>query len=140
MQLASLVGLIVCAIFAGKIAQILSPYIISLTGASDYAIKALSYLSAFILIMIVFLIIGKLLDSFFKAVKINLLNRLAGSVFSAAKWLIIISILLNLIVSVDKNEHLIKADIRENSLTYPYVKAITPRFIPFLVFDFDNGE
>jgi len=140
MQLASLAGLIVCAFFAGQIAALISPYIIELTKSSGYLIKPISYLCAFILIMIAFLLLGKLLEGVMKTVKINFVNRLAGGAFSVVKWLIVVSILLNLIVGIDKNEKIIKAEVKEKSYTYKPVKAITPYFIPFLGFEPDKEE
>jgi len=137
-QLASLVGLIVCAVFAGQVASFISPYLINITSSSGYIIKPLSYVVAFVIIMLFFLFLGKLIESFLKAIKINTLNKLAGSVFSVAKWLIIASILLNIVIGLDKDAKLISQDIRENSYSYTYVKAITPYFIPFLGFDTDG--
>jgi membrane protein required for colicin V production len=134
MQLASLLGLVCCAFFAGKTATVVHPFFMEFTGIPDYISIPLSYLLSFILIMIAFYAAGKLLDGFVKAIQLNMLNRLAGSFFSVAKWLIMISILLNLLVIIDKDEHIIKHDIKERSLSYPYIKPLAPSFIPFLDF------
>lgn len=140
MQIASLAGLLCCAFFAGKIAALISPYLISITDVSDYLIKPLSYLFAFILIMIVFLLIGKFIEGFMKVIRINTLNKLIGSVFSVAKWLILTSILLNILVGLDPNQRIIKSEIKEKSHSYHYIKNIAPYFIPFLSFDSQQEE
>ncbi|GAB6011899.1 CvpA family protein [Viscerimonas tarda] len=128
MQLASLIGLVCCAFFAGQVAGIINPYI----NSSVYALRPLSYFLAFVIIMIAFFIIGKALESFLKALKINTLNRLSGAIFATVKWLFLASILLNLLVEFDQRQQLIKSNVRENSHSYPYVKAIAPAVIPFL--------
>ena len=140
MQLASLIGLLCCAFFAGKVAETVSPYIISFTNAPDYAILPLSYLLAFVIIMIIFLVIGKTIEGFIRAIKLNILNRLSGSVFSVFKWLFLTSIVLNLIVGADQQQQVIKSDVKESSHTYPYIEDIAPYFIPFLDFDFFQSE
>lgn len=134
-QLASLAGLIVGGIFAGYVAGFISPYILELTGVSDHIIKPLSYFFAFLGILIAFWFLGTVIQSILEFAKINTLNRLAGSLFSVLKWLILISVLLNIIVELDAKDRIIKKNIQESSFTYSYVKAITPYFIPFLDFE-----
>lgn len=139
-QLASLAGIILGAIFAGKIAGIISPYIGGVTQANNYIVEALSYFIAFLIIVIAFLFLGRVAQGVLQAVKLNFINRLAGVVLAVGKWLLVLSILLNVIVELDRKKRIIKPDVRENSKTYPYIKAITPYFIPFLDFDFKTQE
>ena len=137
-QMASLAGIVVCAIFSGQVAAFLSPYIIEISDAPGYMVKPLSYVLAFIVIMVVFVFLGKLIEGVLKTIKINILNKFAGSVFSVGKWLIIASILLNVTVELDKNKKLIGENVRQNSYSYAYIKEIAPYFIPFLGFDDDS--
>lgn len=140
-QLASLAGIIAGAIFAGTIAGFIAPYIHDSTHSSNnYIVEASSYFIAFLIIVMVFLLLGRVVQGVLEAVKLNFINRLAGVVFSVGKWLIVLSILLNVIVELDQKQRIIKPEIRENSKTYPYIKAITPYFIPFLDFDFQNQD
>ncbi|MDR1808796.1 MAG: CvpA family protein [Prevotella sp.] len=132
MQLASLLGLLCCAFFAGKTAELCYPFLAKLTGISPSVLLPLSYLLAFIIIMIVFYVLGKLLEKFIKAIQLGVVNRLLGSLFSVAKWLLLASILLNLLVIFDEEEHIIQNRVKENSLSYPYIKPLAPSFIPFL--------
>ncbi|NDW17359.1 CvpA family protein [Dysgonomonas sp. 216] len=140
MQLASLVGLIAGAFFAGKVAVYVYPFLEQLVDIPDKLAAPLSFAIAFILIIIVFAIMGKLIDGFFKVIKINFINRLGGSIFSVAKWLVIVSILLNITIAFDKNQQLIKQDVQENSITFRPVKEISLFFIPFLGFDFEDDK
>jgi len=140
MQLAYLVGLVACSFFAGKVAGFVSPYLIQLTDAAPYILNPLSYIVAFLIIMIGFIFVGKMIQGFLSAVKLNFLNKLAGAAFCVLTWLFVISILVNLIAEFDKKERIIKTDIRQNSYAYRPVQKIAPYFIPFLEFDMNSKE
>lgn len=135
MQIASLAGLILGAVFAGQLSAILAPKLISLTNASPHIIGPLSYIVAFIVIIAALFFAGKLLESFVDAIKMNALNRLAGALFCCAKWLIAFSILLNLIIEFDQGKQIIKEDIRSQAISYPIVTDIAQTVIPYLKFD-----
>jgi membrane protein required for colicin V production len=135
MQIASLAGLILGAVFAGRLSAIIAPKLISLTGVSPHIIGPLSYVVAFLIIIVALLFAGKLLQSFVDAIKMNTLNRLAGALFCCAKWVIVFSILTNLIIEFDQDKQLVKEDIRENSHTCPIVIDIARTVIPYLRFD-----
>ncbi len=138
MQIASLAGIILGAVFAGKLSEIIAPKLIHFTEASPHIIGPTSYILAFAGIIVALYFAGKLLDSFVDAIKMTALNKLAGAVFCMAKWLIIFSILLNLLVEFDQHKHIIKEDIRENSHTYPLITEIAKTVIPYLRFDWIN--
>jgi membrane protein required for colicin V production len=135
MQVASLAGLVLGAIFAGQLSALVAPELIRLTDASPHIIGPLSYIVAFIAILVGLFFAGKLVESFVEALQMNFLNRLAGAVFCCAKWVVLFSILLNLLVELDQNKVLIKEDVREKSYTYPYITKISQTVIPYLRFD-----
>lgn len=138
MQLASLCGLVLGAFFAGKLSGYIAPKLIELTGGAAHLIGPLSYLIAFALIIIVMLLLGKAVQSLVKAMELNLLNRLAGALFCSLKYLLLFSIVLNLIIEIDQGEVIIKKDVRENTYTYTYIQQIAPFAIPYLKFDWVN--
>ncbi|NDV77356.1 CvpA family protein [Dysgonomonas sp. 511] len=135
MQAATLLGVILGAIFAGKLSEIIAPKLMELVNASSHIISPLSYIVAFVLIMIALIFAGKLLESAIDALKMTALNRLAGAIFCAVKWLIVFSIILNIVVEFDQNRQLIKDDVRETSVSYPYIMKIAQTVIPYLRFD-----
>ncbi|MBK5719352.1 CvpA family protein [Dysgonomonas sp. Marseille-P4677] len=138
MQVASLAGIVLGAIFAGKLSELFAPKLIEFTNSSPHITGPLSYILAFIAILVVLFLTGKLLESFVDALKMNTLNRLAGALFCAAKWLVVFSILLNLIVEFDQQKQIIKEDVRQQSHTYPLVSEISKAVIPYLRFDWFN--
>lgn len=135
MQIAMLAGLILGAVFAGKLSEIIAPKLIELTGVSSHIVAPLSYIVAFIAILVGLYFIGKLLETVIKAIQLNIFNRLAGALFCSLKWIVIISILLNLLIEFDQDKKIIKEDVRENSITYPFISEVATTVIPYLRFD-----
>lgn len=138
MQVATLAGIVLGAIFAGKLSEYIAPELIKITDASSHIIGPLSYIVAFIAILIALFFAGKLIESFVDALKMTILNRLAGAVFCTAKWIVIFSILLNLLVEFDQNKNIIKEDIRNESYTYPLISEVAKTVIPYLRFDWTD--
>lgn len=137
MQLATLAGIVLGAIFAGKLSEYIAPQLIKITDASPHIVGPLSYILAFIAILIGLFFAGKLIESFVDAIKMTSLNRLAGSIFCIAKWIVIFSILVNLLVEFDQEKKIIKEDVRNESYTYPLITEVAKTVIPYLRFDWD---
>lgn len=138
MQVATLAGIILGAIFAGTLAAMIAPKLITLVDGSPHIIGPLSYIIAFVVILIALFFAGKLIESFADALKMTALNRLAGALFCCAKWIVLFSIGLNLLVEFDQNKNIIKEDVREQSYTYPLVSEVAKTVIPYLRFDWIN--
>lgn len=133
MQLAMLVGLIVSAIFAGKLSELVTPYLIRwIDGIPSYVLSPISYLIAFVLIISACFFWGKIFESLLKLVLLGFVNSFIGGLFSMLKWLVIFSILLNLILMLDYNHKLIDENTKEKSLTFEPVSQIAQTLVPFL--------
>ena len=139
-QISLLAGVVLGAVFSGQLAALVAPKLLTSTDISAHIIGPLSYIIAFIIIFVALLLIGKLLQSLLKAVKINTLNRIAGALFSIATWLVIASIVLNIVAEMDQDETIITKNTQENSITYPIVKDIATTVIPYLRFDWISQQ
>lgn len=135
MQIASLAGLILGAVFAGKLAGLIAPWLIKFTDSPAHIVGPLSYIVAFGSIIVALFFAGKMLQSFVDALQMNLLNKFLGATFCCAKWLILFSIVLSLFVEFDKNKEIIGSDVRTGSRLYPYVIGLSQKAIPYLKFD-----
>ena len=62
--------------------------------------------------------LGKVVEGLFKMVKAEFLNKLLGSVVGMLKCLVVISILLNFILLIDRNHVLITPKLQEESILY----------------------
>ena len=78
------------------------------------------------------MVVGKSMQSIFEKVYLGGLNKLLGGVFSVFTSILILSMVLNLILMVDKREKIIKHEIRQNAILYPTVKMVAPAVAPFL--------
>lgn len=135
MQLAILAGVVLGTVFSGQLAALVSPKLIEWTSGSPHIIMPVSYAIAFIIIFILVILAGRLLQSLFEAVKINVVNRLVGAAFSFTAWIVLVSVVINVVVEIDKSRNIITDEIRDKSITYPYVKEAAAIVAPYLRFD-----
>ena len=135
MQLASLVGVVLGAIFAGTMAEKIYPHLDALLHDTVNVAGPLSYVVGFIVILIAVYLIGRLVDSLMTVTLLSTANKIAGAAFCLGKWILLISILLNLMVGFDINKKIVKAEIREKSKSYPILIVIAQIVIPYLRFE-----
>ena len=134
-QLTALAGIIIAALLSGKISDSIYPYIKDFTEIPEYVKAPFSFIIAFLIILSLFYIIGGMLESIIKTLKMGTLNKLCGSIFCFAKWCFAISILLNVVTTLDDNNQLINPNIEKESKTFTYVQQLAPQIIPYLRFD-----
>ncbi|HHV84864.1 MAG TPA: CvpA family protein [Petrimonas sp.] len=131
-MLVGLVTVILAAVFAGKLADTLLPHIQKMFGSSPQVATVLSYVAAFVAIGAVVSIIGFLIQKLFESVNLNFINRILGSVVSIGTTVVVLSILLNLILMLDRKEKIIKPEIKQKSFFYERVRVAVPAIVPYL--------
>lgn len=139
MQLAILAGVVLGSVFSGELAAWLSPVIGDWIGGVQQIVKPLSYIISFFIIVTLSALAGRLLQSVFKAVKINVLNRLLGGFSGLLSYVIILGIVVNIIEDVDKKGAILTDDIRKKSVTYSLIKEVATTVVPYLRFDRAGG-
>ena len=132
MQLVGLATIILAAIFGGRLAEKILPEIHRLLELSPNTARVLSFVLAFALIAIVLSLIGRLLQKFIDVVLLSFVNRLLGSVIAMATMMLFLSILLNLVLMLDRNETVIDRKTRQESFFFERVEAVVPAIIPYL--------
>ena len=138
MQLVGLATIVLAVIFGGRLAEIIHPEITGLINLSPEAARVLSFILAFALIAIILSIVGRLLQKFIDVVLLSFFNRLLGAVIAAGTMMLFLSVLLNLVLMLDKKEEVIKKEIREDSFFFERVEAVVPAMIPYLNQEFWN--
>lgn len=78
----------------------------------------LAYALLFLAVATVLAIIGKLVSKLLVAIKLGIVNRLLGSVFGAAKWLLIVLIIVFCVDKIDSQFGILKQDLKHNSPVY----------------------
>ena len=132
MMLVGLATVILAAVFAGKLAITVLPYLQKTFGFSPQVTHVLSYVAAFLAIAAVVSLIGFLVQKVFESVNLNFINRALGGVVSIGTTVVVLSILLNLILMLDGEEKIVKPDIKQKSFFYEKVRVAVPAIVPYL--------
>lgn len=143
-EVAQFVALI-AGVFAGlHLSDWIASAIVGVFNVGPEQTKLIAFLIAFLGAMALVFLISKNIGKFVESLRLGLPNRLAGAVFASAKYVLIISILVNFINSVDKTGLLLKKEMRSNSFLYePLGKAaplILPKILKMLPDDTDEQE
>ena len=86
-----IIGVIVCQLIGGTVAdfaqQVFSP---------SYTTRVVSVILLFIIVYVAVRLVAKLINKVFKVLHLKALDRIAGALFVAFKWMLVLSFLLNL--------------------------------------------
>lgn len=95
-----------------------SRLISSLLGLTGESAILIAFFIIFVGTLVLAFLLGRIADRVIKSLKMNLPNKIAGAALGMVKALCILSVLLNGIILIDKNETLISQETREESLLY----------------------
>ena len=95
-----------------------SRLISSLLGLTGESAILIAFFIIFVGTLVLAFLLGRIADRVIKSLKMNLPNKIAGAALGMVKALCILSVLLNGIILIDKNETLISQETREESLFY----------------------
>ena len=132
MQLVGLAVILLAAIFGGKLAEIILPEINRFMDITPSFARALSFLIAFGLIAVVISLVGRLIEKLAEVVLLSFVNRLLGSVIAVGTMMVVLSIVLNLVLMLDKRENIINSEIKQESFFFKRVEAVVPAIVPYL--------
>ncbi len=127
--------IIAAIIFGGKLATIILPYVDKVFSTSMEWKYIIAYGFGFIIISITLSIVGNLIQRVFEAINIGFINRLIGGIFSIAISMVIMSIILNLAIYLDKQKNIITQEIISKSFFYERVQSVVPAIVPHLKFE-----
>lgn len=77
-----------------------------------------AFFVTFVGVLVVVYLLGRSIEKLLKAAKLSLANKVAGATLGMAKALCILAVVLNGIVMLDRNEHLLTAATKEKSVLY----------------------
>ena len=116
-----ILGIVMARIYAGDAAVWLHQF-------SQWDVNLLKPVAAFgifILVAIACRLLSQLLTKLFKLIALGWLNRLIGALFGAAKWILILGVIVTCVDMLDGVLHFIKPDIKESSVLYPHAIQLT---------------
>ncbi|MCM1035477.1 MAG: CvpA family protein [Paludibacter sp.] len=119
--LVSLIAAIVCTkLWAPEMSQWLS----SVVTWDEKTCQLTAWLIIFIAVALLLHLAGKLLNKLLSAISLGGINRLAGAIFGAAKWALIVSLLLCGFELIDNTFHLLRPEQKCESIAYEPVRKI----------------
>jgi membrane protein required for colicin V production len=92
-------------------------------------LPVLSFTATFLIVMILVFIVAKLMEKLFDVVGMGFLNKLAGAVLGFIKGVILASIVLFIIFSLDKKQKWITPEDRKGSFTINKVEKVFPKMM-----------
>ena len=95
-QLGVLLGIVLGIVFSSMLAPLLVDFLSFISGGNWVAGLRTATILAFVVIFLLTYVIGHLIHKTASALKVGWLDRLCGTLFSVAKYLLIISLLLNI--------------------------------------------
>ena len=114
-------GIVVARLYAGDAATWLQQF-------SQWDINLLRPIASFTIFLVVAIIcnlLARLLTKLFKLISLGWVNRLIGGIFGAAKWIIIVAIIITCVDMLDGVLHFIKPELKESSVIYQYALQLT---------------
>jgi len=132
MQLVGLATIVLAAIFGGKLAANILPELNRIINFTPDVARVISFVLAFALIAVGISLIGRLLQRFIDVVFLSFINRLVGAVLAVGTMMVFLSVILNLVLMLDKGEVAITPETKKESFFFPRVEAVVPAIVPYL--------
>ena len=132
-QAVSLAALIIAIVFAGQVSvpvRIFWMQHMDGETVSPQIITALCYIIAFVLIVLVIILLGKLVDVAIKLTPAKPLNMLLGGLFGTFIWTLSLSIVFNLFAVFDSDSTILPQPVQEKSILYHPIKVVLPTVYP----------
>ena len=125
-ELASLAA-IVLGIYGAKLfSPVISTALLQKQIHSVQVANAVAYVLVFIAIAVGLLIVARWIDKFFDAVSLSTMNKLAGGLFGALKFALLMSILVNVFDAIDSKFQLVHKETKNSSILLEPVKHLGP--------------
>jgi len=131
-SLASLIalglGIYAAVHFSNYIEKILADQI----NPSSSWLPILSFALTFLVVVVLVMLIAKALEKMVDLVGMGILNHIFGGIFGFIKGVLVVSVLLFIITSLDPKEKLITHKTKQESFVYHYVGKVFPYMIKAL--------
>lgn len=135
--LASLIGLVAGVYGAMYFSDYARVYVERWFDWSDDLTSLASFLITFMLIMLVFSILGRILTKVADFAMMGIFNKLFGGVFNALKFAFLISVIF-MFVNASEEYSILSPDKREASMLYEPIASIAPAILPAIMKEVDE--
>lgn len=130
-EAATLAGVIAGVFIAAIVANTAGRTLAHIVDWNPMFIQITAFVITFLIIVIIFAAIGKLLTSLLKLVFLNIINRIAGLGFGILKYAFILSLLF-LVINYINNYYTVLSDsTKKESYLFEYIEPLAPMVIPY---------
>ncbi len=134
-EVGSLVGIVVGIYLARYFSDDVAKILVQQFGWSFSICMTIAYALVFIAGAVGIQLIAYVLSKILDFIKVGWLNKTIGSVFGALKFVLILSVILNLFSMLNAFQPIVQKKAVENSALYKPIESIMPSIMPFLDFD-----
>jgi membrane protein required for colicin V production len=127
----SLAGIVLGFVLASRFSGILIPVLSERLAWSESHIKWTAYVLVFIIVLLIARLVSYLLEKFFEWTGLGWMNRLAGGVVSALKYLLLAGLLFTAVDEIQKNFKIFPPDTFAQSTVYEPLVANTRKVIDY---------
>ncbi|MBR1871725.1 MAG: CvpA family protein [Bacteroidales bacterium] len=132
-QVAALLGLILGVWASFHFSEAVSAWLLPYMGeTSPQVVKILAFAVILIVVILLLYLAGKALKGVIKLVLLGWLDKLLGIVFSLAKAVLIIGLLIMAFEAVNSALSLVSQEVLNSSVLYPALKSVTDTVFPYL--------
>lgn len=124
-SIVSIVALVIGIMAAVHFSQLASVYIDKWLNISSQYLPLISFIIVFIGIYLLFRLLEKALEGFFKLLQLNFINKMAGAIIWGLLWTLLYSTILFYL----NNMHTIKPEAKTDSIIYEKVEPLAPATI-----------
>jgi len=128
-SLASLAALILGIYFAVHFSNYMQTLLQDNFHPSKTWLPILSFSVTFLVVVILVLMVAKVMEKIIDVVGMGFLNKLAGALLGLVKGVVLASIILFILFSIDKKQKWITAEDRKGSLTMSTVEQVFPKIM-----------
>jgi membrane protein required for colicin V production len=125
-ELASLAALVLGIYLAVVFSDFVAGWMIKYVDISHRWIFIIAFILTFVAVVLLVSLLGRALDKIASLALLGIINRFLGLLFGILKGAFIMSVFILLFNMIDNKEHILKAEVKNNSLLYRPVEAIAP--------------
>jgi len=139
-EVTQVAALILGVLLGTKLSYLLSDLLVNSAGLSEKYVPVVSFILIFVAVLVGLFLLSKALTGIAKKIALGWLNTIGGAILGGLKFMLIIGIVLQLVVSNDIKGRIISEETRQESIMLKPTLSITQFFSPYLkkaLFDTD---
>ena len=131
-EIATLLALFLGILGAIHFSHLLADFLRESLGWESRYLPTIAFGVTFIGILFLVILVGKLVTRAVKLVALGIPNRIAGAVFSLAKYTLILSALIFLFEALNEKFDWISNEQKNDSVLYPPLEKVLPTVLPLV--------